>query len=45
MKGLVVEAAGKICLRKDLPLPEIDAYQVLCPMWDVGSAMGRICSS
>lgn len=30
MKGLVVEAAGKICLREDLPLPEIDAYQVLC---------------
>ena len=30
MKGLVVEAAGKICLREDQPLPEIDAYQVLC---------------
>ena len=30
MKGLAVEAAGKICLREDLPLPAIDAYQVLC---------------
>ena len=30
MKGLVVESAGKICLHDDLPLPEIDEYQVLC---------------
>ena len=30
MKGLVVESAGQIALRDDLPLPEINEYQVLC---------------
>ena len=42
MKGLVVEAAGKICLREDLPLPEIDAYQVLWDLqWDGYAAHKR----
>lgn len=30
MKGLVIPEPGKVELRHDLPMPEIDAYQALC---------------